>query len=183
MVGKTTRVEAEIGVHRKAASVQARGTLAGPDVHAVAARGTAGNGGSLPHRDVIQNSFGHHDISGVRAHIGGDSAEAAHAIGATAYASGNAVAFAASPDLHLAAHEAAHVVQQRAGVQLSGGVGRAGDEYERHADAVADLVVQGKSAEALLDQIAPRGSTGGGGGGEVQRDPRHAPHGDAMAHR
>ena len=87
-------------------------------------------------------------------------------MGARAYAAGNRVAFASAPDLHLAAHEVAHVVQQRGGVQLSGGVGAAGDIYERHADAVADRVVRGESAEALLDQHAPARSSGGGG---VQR--------------
>jgi hypothetical protein len=82
-------------------------------------------------------------------------------MGARAYASGDAVAFASSPDLHLAAHEAAHVVQQRGGVRLAGGVGREGDEYERHADAVADRVVRGESAEPLLDAMAHRGASGG----------------------
>jgi hypothetical protein len=46
------------------------------------------------------------------------------------------------------------VVQQRAGVHLTGGVGEAGDQYERHADAVAGLVVSGGSAEALLSHGA-----------------------------
>jgi hypothetical protein len=69
-------------------------------------------------------------------------------MGAEAYATGSSVAFTGAPDLHTAAHEAAHVVQQRGGVQLKGGVGEANDPYERHADAVADQVVQGKSAEA-----------------------------------
>ncbi len=58
-------------------------------------------------------------------------------------------------DLHTVAHEAARVVQQRAGVQLTGGVGEAGDPYERHADEIADRVVQGKSAESLLDAMGP----------------------------
>lgn len=44
-------------------------------------------------------------------------------------------------------------MQQRAGVQLSGGVGQVGDKYEQHADAVADRVVQGKSAADLLDRF------------------------------
>jgi LysM repeat protein len=70
------------------------------------------------------------------------------------------VAFAGAPSLHTAAHEAAHVVQQRGGVQLLGGVGAAGDEHEQHANAVADAVVTGGSAEGLLDAYAP----GGGGG-------------------
>ena len=75
-------------------------------------------------------------------------------MGASAFATGSTVGFAQSPDLHTAAHEAAHVVQQRGGVQLKDGVGRAGDTYERHADAVADRVVRGDSAEALLTQVA-----------------------------
>jgi hypothetical protein len=71
-------------------------------------------------------------------------------MGAEAFATGHHVAFAGAPSLFTAAHEAAHVVQQRAGVQLDGGVGRAGDVYERQADAVAEAVVQGRSAQALL---------------------------------
>ena len=135
-------------------------------VHEAASRGVAGAGTELPHRAEIQASFGHHDVSGVRAHVGGDAAQAAGAIGAQAYATGDDVAFAASPDLRQAAHEAAHVVQQRGGVRLDGGVGRAGDPYEQHADQVADRVVRGESAEALLDTMAHRGS---GGGPAVQR--------------
>ena len=57
--------------------------------------------------------------------------------------------------------KAAHVVQQRAGVSLKGGVGEVGDRYEQHADAVADLVVQGKPAESLLDPMAGTESAGG----------------------
>jgi uncharacterized protein GlcG (DUF336 family) len=68
-------------------------------------------------------------------------------------------------DLHTAAHEAAHVVQQRGGVQLRGGVGISGDVYERHADEV----VAGGSAESLLDRLAPGPGHGGEGGGTVQQ--------------
>ena len=39
-------------------------------------------------------------------------------------------------------------------MQLKGGIGEAGDRYERHADTVAEKVVQGESAEALLDAEA-----------------------------
>ena len=70
-------------------------------------------------------------------------------------------AFKAPPDLWLAAHEAAHVVQQRGGVSLSGGVGRAGDPYERQADTVADRVVSGRPAHDLLAGY-PRGWPVGG---------------------
>jgi hypothetical protein len=138
------------------------------EVHEAAAHGTSGPGRELPHREQIQRSFGRHALGDVVAHVGGEAEEGATAMGADAFAVGDQVAFAAQPDLHTAAHEAAHVVQQRGGVQLKGGVGAEGDPYEQHADAVADLVVQGKSSEALLDQHA------GGGGGRSEAVQRHA---------
>jgi hypothetical protein len=136
---------------------------------AVASKGFQGDGGPLPHLETIQQSFGRHDVTGIRAHQGPAAQQAAAELGAEAYASGRDVAFATPPDLHTASHEAAHVVQQRFGVQLMGGIdGGADDPYERHADAVADEVAAGRSAEALLDRMA------GGGGrqhGSVQRSP------------
>ncbi len=126
-------------------------------VQAAAAHGTSGAATALPHHDAIQRSFGRHDVGGIAAHVGGPAREGAAAMGAEAYATGNQVAFAGAPSLHTAAHEAAHVVQQRAGVHLQGGVGAAGDVHERHADAVADRVVAGDSAEDLLDEHAPAG--------------------------
>jgi len=140
------------------------------DVHQAAALGISGSGGPLPHLDAIQRSFGRHDVSQVQAHTDGAAAAGAAAMGAEAFATGDHVAFRHSPSLHTAAHEAAHVVQQRGGVHLKGGVGQVGDPYEQHADSVADRVVQGVSAEALLDQVA--GHTKGGGG-NVQRKTRH----------
>ena len=136
------------------------------DVHAAAGHGTSGPATRLPFLSQIQRSFGRHDVSGIRAHIGGPAAEGASAMGADAFATGDRVAFAGAPDLRLAAHEAAHVVQQRGGVQLAGGVGAAGDPHERHADEVADLVVQGRSSEALLD---PYARVGGARADAVQR--------------
>ena len=136
----------------------------------IAARGLAGTGEVLPFLDQIQASFGAHDVGGVRAHVGGEAANASRQLGATAFATGRDVAFASSPDLHTAAHEAAHVVQQRAGVHLEGGVGEDEDAYERHADAVADAVVAGRSAESLLDAMPAGGGTcDGGGAASVQR--------------
>lgn len=117
------------------------------DVHAAAAEGIATPSGTIPHFDQIQRAFGAHDVSGIQAHVGGSSAGA---MGATAFAAGDHVVFDREPDLHTAAHEAAHVVQQAQGVNLYGGVGEAGDAYERAADAVADRVVAGQSAEDLL---------------------------------
>jgi hypothetical protein len=128
-------------------------------IAAHAAHGVAGSGGVLPHLTTIQRAFGPaHDLSGVRAHVGGAAAQAADAIGAHAYATGSDIAFAAEPDLFLAAHEAAHVVQQRQGVSLKGAVGQAGDVYEDHADQVAAAVVRG---ESVADLLGPGASASG----------------------
>ena len=142
-------------------------------ISAHAAAGVSGAGGVLPHLETIQRSFGpDHDLSNVRAHVGGAAADASHAIGAHAYATGNDLAFASTPDLFLAAHEAAHVVQQRQGVHLKGAVGQSGDVYEQHADAVAAAVVRGEDVSAML---------GAGGalatGADVQRTTMILPEG------
>jgi hypothetical protein len=89
--------------------------------------------------------------------VGSRAAAAARALGASGYTIGNQVAFARSPDLRTAAHEAAHAVQQRAGVQMSGDVGLVGDVYERHADQVAEAAAQGRSAESILDRMVRAG--------------------------
>jgi hypothetical protein len=158
----------EAAVRPQDAAVQAKdGDLQKKDVHDIAAQGTQGSGGSLPYLDKIQSSFGSHDVSNVQAYSGGNAVAANESLGANAYASGNKVAFKGSTDLHTAAHEAAHIVQQRSGVSLSGGVGQSGDSYEQHADAVADAVVQGKSAEGLLNRFAG-GSPGASHGAATQ---------------
>ncbi len=131
-------------------------------VHQAAAHGIQSGGGSMPHLGAIQQSFGTHDVSTIQAHTGSAAKEANEAMGAEAYATGNHVAFKGTPDLHTAAHEAAHVVQQRSGVSLDGGVGAVGDSYEQHADKVADAVVSGQSAEGILNEMS-------GGASDVQQ--------------
>ena len=140
------------------------GTQNAGEIQGLATKGASGGGGKMPHADKIQSAFGHHDVSGVQSHQGGAAQEACAGMGASAYATGNDVVFGQEPSLHTAAHEAAHVVQQRSGVQLSGGVGAAGDSYEQHADKVADAVVSGGNAEGILDQFTGGQTTGGGGG-------------------
>ena len=125
-----------------------------------AASGIQGSAQSLPHIEAIQHSFGRHDVSGIQSYQGSAAKDANQKMGSLAYATGNSIAFKNAPDLHTAAHEAAHIVQQRGGVTgLNNGVGKVGDSYEVHADAVADRVVQGRSAEELLSQ-SPGGRTG-----------------------
>jgi outer membrane protein OmpA-like peptidoglycan-associated protein len=168
-VGKRTLVEQiDSGETRPPVQRKANGpdTGGGPAPADIASHGTDGSGGPLPHLAQIQASFGHHDVTGVKAHQGAAPREASQLLGAQAFAFGNSVAFSAPPDLHTAAHEAAHVVQQRGGVQLKGGIDQPGDGYERHADAVADAVVAGRSASALLDQMS-----GGAHRTAVQRKP------------
>src|SRR6266496_2427405 len=108
-------------------------------------------GRPLPFVDTVQRSFGRHDISHIRAHTGSEAATKAWAIGADAFAQGQDVTFLRPPSLQTSAHEAAHVLQQQAGVDIPGGMGREGDAYERHADEVADRTARGQSGEALLD--------------------------------
>lgn len=127
------------------------------EVQAHAARGRRGGGQVLPYLDVLERAFAPHQLGTVRAHFGGEAQAASEAIGARAYTRGEDVVFAeSSPSLWLVAHEVAHVVQQRAGVALTGGVGQAGDGYEQQADAVAEAVVRGEPAAELLGQATPQ---------------------------
>ena len=132
------------------------------DDHTIAAAGLSDDGRLLTHVDTIQRAFGHHDVSQMREHTGPAARTSAEVLGAHAYSSNGRVAFADTPDLYTQAHEAAHAVQQTAlrnGLQLKGGVGAEGDKYEQHADMVANAVVQGKSAETILDRVAGRPTT------------------------
>ncbi|HEY0098792.1 MAG TPA: DUF4157 domain-containing protein [Pyrinomonadaceae bacterium] len=141
------------------------------DIHRVARNGTAGNAAPLPYLNRIQQSFGPgHHLTQVRAYVGSRAAAAARNLEAEAYTVGDSVAFGTEPSLRTAAHEAAHVVQQRHGVRLERGVGRSGDAYERNADAIADRVVRGESARELLDGFPPTGA--GSSSSAVQRQPK-----------
>ena len=122
-------------------------------IRSIASRGVSERKEQIPYLNRIQNSFGHHDISGVQAHMGSQATEACREMGAAAYTQGNHVVFGHFPSLHTAAHEAGHVIQQRAGITVSGGVGKQGDAYEKHADAVANTVTSGGNAEGLLDRF------------------------------
>ena len=130
----------------------------------IAREGVTGASDPLPHVDAIQRSFGRHDITSAKAQVGGPATGASREIGARAYAQGDRVGFAEAPDLRTAAHEAAHIVHQRAGHAPAGGLDTPGDGLEQHADQVADAVVAGRPADHLLDQVA------GAPASAVQRD-------------
>src|SRR5687767_12500451 len=84
-VGKRTAVQKRYGqVQRKETAKTDQ------EVGEAAERGIAGGGGPLPYIDQIQRSFGEaHDLSGVKAHVGGEAAEASASMGAEGYATGN----------------------------------------------------------------------------------------------
>lgn len=134
------------------------GLIPGSAPAQLAERGVSDASAPLPHLQTLQPLFGRHDLSGIKAQVGGPATDAAGALGANAYAVGDRVGFAGEPDLHTAAHEAAHVVQQDAGVALKAEVdGGDGDPHEQQADAIADAVVRGESVERQLDR-APTSS-------------------------
>jgi hypothetical protein len=89
--------------------------------------------------------------------VGGAAGEASRQLGAHAYTHGSDIAFAAEPTAPLVAHEATHVIQQRAGVSLKTIDGGSSDAHEQQADAVAERVAQGVSAEPLLSAITASG--------------------------
>ena len=99
----------------------------GGSIQSIASRGMQSTGQPLPGLDHIQSSFGHHELPDVRAHVGSEAVSANRQMGSRAYTRGHDVAFGETPDIKLAAHEAAHVVQQRRGVHLKGEVGTPGD--------------------------------------------------------
>jgi len=147
------------------------GRLDGWEVQRKAKEAVWSGGVQLPHFEELQKRFGRHDISGAKAHVGGSSGQIAADLGAEAFATGGDIVFqSGSVDLHTAAHEAAHVVQQAAGVSLTDGVGEKGDRYERHADAVADRVVAGQSAESLLSSFTGGVTSGLSSAGDVQKE-------------
>ena len=137
--------------------LRARGQV--PDTHEMAASGLQGTGQPLTHLGRLQQAFGHHDIRGMREHRSDASEMALERLGAEGYSSSGRMAVSGTPTLYVQAHEAAHGVQQAGmgeSMRLPGRVGEAGDRYEQQADAVADAVVRGESAEPLLDAVVGR---------------------------
>jgi flagellar motor protein MotB len=114
----------------------------------IARSGIGTRGEPLPFLDELQAAFGpEHDLSSVRAHIGGAAAGAATALSASAYAYGDDIAFARRPTLPETAHEAMHVIQQRRGVVDSlGDLGSSGAVHEREAHQFGARVTHGGGA-------------------------------------
>lgn len=129
----------------------------------VARAGLSGAARAYPHGERIRAAFGAHAPEGLRAHIGGAARMASERLSAGGYVFNGRVAFPRMPDLHTAAHEAAHLVHQaRGGVDVAHGVGVHSDPSEAFADRVADAVVAGRSAEGLFASAPASGGPGGG---------------------
>jgi hypothetical protein len=105
------------------------------------------------------------DLSRVRIHTGAESASAARAVGAKAYAVGQDVHFAAgqydpasAAGQHLLAHEVAHTVQQSGGSEVRQNkleVSSPGDAHEAEADRAAEAMVAGDATS--ITTSAPAG--------------------------
>ena len=147
---------------------------------ALARAGTSGEPQRLPHMAEVQRAFGGHDLGRVDAHLDRRAAAAAHALGRPRprdRKSRRARRHARPANRRARSDD---VVQQRAGVQLDAGVGRAGDAFEQHGDQVAEAVVRGSSAGTVLDRMGlPKGPAASAVTAAVQRQP--APSGVAAA--
>jgi hypothetical protein len=131
------------------------------------AAASSGSGASLPTGIMrkFEASLGA-DLSGVRVHTDGESAQAASAVGAKAYTVGKDIHFGAghydpssTAGEHLLAHEVAHTVQQAGGVRYKLEVSAPGDAHEVEADRAADAMVAGSAFDVSS------------GPGVVARDP------------
>lgn len=169
-------VSPENGVGALVTAVQLHGPGADTSrVHREAQRGLATPTSELPFRSELEQAFGpEHDLSGIRAHVGGEAEQSARSMNAEAFASGHDIVLPANPSLRLVAHEVTHTIQQRGGVHLSGGVGEVGDPYEQQADDVAERVHRRERVGHLLPRSAVPHV-----GGSVQRQAVPPPAGGA----
>lgn len=133
----------------------------------VAMSGFAGGGGAVPYKSEMESAFGA-DFSAVQAYSGPAASQASAALGANAYAYGNAIAFADSaPSKHLVAHELTHVIQQGGAgssmVQTKASGGGSVGTLEAEADHVASVIAGGGT-------LADAGPITVGAGQAIARD-------------
>ncbi len=174
--GRATATAARYPVARKANDAN---HVAADAESAVAQAASASSGAPLSDdvRGTFESSLGA-DLSAVRVHTGAESAAAASALSAKAYAVGNDIHFAdgnyapADPfGLHLLAHEVAHTQQQSGGApkrQNKLEVSSPGDAAEMEADRAADAMVARSSFSLSGDgqRVVRSLESPGPGGGE-----------------
>jgi len=127
------------------------------------------------------------DLGGVRVHTGPESAAAAGAVAARAFAVGQDIHFGAGEydpgsraGQHLLAHELAHTVQQQGAAPMRQDkleISEPGDYHEVEADRVADAALGGGRAAVSsaggMQRLARTGEGEGGGAAAPTRDLRH----------
>lgn len=163
------------GIQRKAQHEIMAGadTTTDPNLALQAAAAEPGAPLTAPIRRQVEVSTGA-NLSGVRIHTGPAASQAASAISARAYTTGQDIHFGADqyrPDTpdgdRLIAHELVHTIQQQAGggsgLQQKMEVSQPGDPAEREADAIAERVVSGRSSVEAASQVQQTA-------GAVQRD-------------
>lgn len=135
------------------------------DAHHHVDKAAGGGGAALPSelRSQFESALGH-DLGGVRVHTGADSAAAADAVGARAYATGNDIHFNHGEyDPHstdgqlLLAHEVVHTVQQQGSApttQYKLEVSSASDAHEIEADNLAAQMVAPRGAATATPAIS-----------------------------
>ena len=168
-IGAGTPAATILALQRSAGNHAVTGLLGRDDAFTLARSGPSAE---VPHRQAMEGAFGT-GFGDVRARLGGAAAEQGlAALGARAATSGNDVVFRdRDPSPDLVAHELAHVVQQRRGVEgvmasSASGPGP-GSAAERAADAAADAVTRGAAvpdvgtAAAGSVQLAPVRTSGG----------------------
>jgi LysM repeat protein len=153
----------QLFAHRKADQGSVR-----PDADQAIARASSSSGAPLPPtlRGRFEGGLGT-DLSGVRLHTGSESAAAAQAVSARAFAVGSDVHFGrgeydpgSQAGQRLIAHEVVHTVQQRGAAPVTQHkleVSAPGDAAEVEADALAEsLVSDTPAASARMSQPVAR---------------------------
>lgn len=102
----------------------------------------------MPFAEQLAGEFGR-DLSEIRAYFGPEATKACEAVQASAFTSGNKIAFAEpNPSRQLVAHELAHAVQQAASEQRGSTndleASQPGDAAERQAEAIASNPAAGR---------------------------------------
>ena len=152
---------------QRAAGNAGVGALMGHDEERSPVHDVVGSGGGQPLdagvRATMEQAFGQ-DFGDVRVHTGGQAAESAKSVQASAYTVGSDIVFdhghydpSSAAGQRTLAHELTHVAQQRSGpvdgTPAGGGVqvSDPSDRFEREAERTADTVMAGGGQPPVLE--------------------------------
>lgn len=125
----------------------------------------------LPFMGQLESAFKPHDISGIQAHMGSAAKKSAEGLNSAAFAANEHIVFGRQPDLFTAAHEVAHVVDQRRrpAPKSGNGLSQPKDSGEQLADSAAWRAARGESAASLLGPPRPSVMSSGSSVDLIQR--------------